>query len=63
MTAAGVRMRLLEDALRDLAQTHGLDALLVDPVPIGTRAVVRDAVNRSARRADAIAAAHAEAAR
>ena len=59
---AAPRVRALEDALRDLAQAHGLDDL-VRTVPLGTQQIIRDAVTRSDRRFAALAAARTEARR
>ena len=60
MTTARARLQDPEDAVRILAETHGLDALLVDKVPPAARGVLRAAVTNSARRADQIARAEAE---
>jgi hypothetical protein len=61
VSPALARARLLEDALRTLAEVHGLERLLADRVTTETREVVRDAVRRSARRADALARAATDA--
>lgn len=57
------RVHALEDALRALAETHGLNGLLRDTLPPATQALIRGAVSHSARRADALARARAEATR
>lgn len=57
------RAHALEDAIRALAQAHGLEVLLVDAVPLADRLLIRGAVKSSRRRADALTHAEAEATR